>query len=714
MSTASTVGRPTSRKEKSLGVLSQRFVQLFLMAGQTAVSLENAAVQLLGRSPSDSDPMNMSPSEGEASKLLKTKVRRLYDIANILTSLSLIEKVHTVNRKPAFKWLGPDSCCATMREFRDHYPNGSVKRPISVGVADDRIRAAPKRRKTIPGYATGSDYIGVGSTGFENNGPYQGDCYDQVEPGFDPETMRKINCVISTFPESYAKRWRDYVESVNSMMMRGHVSREKAYESVSNVVKQYRGGDDHYGHGHGHGSSSHGVKVEHGISRSMDAEHRPQIVRRHSFSHVNSSSNVADHTAVNSMPNSTPGSSNHVHHNMTNGANPSSSSNPPMSIRHERPVDMTDPRSKGKCEDIAVNGSAQDDAKIGDSSDFCPSSNSVGGHCRTPAPAPAPGSAAAESKFHDTGRSSAPIAPKSKTGATSASSIDHPASGRDHVDDHDSNQNKENVNKAMELNSNSMPKNMDVSTPTGNKSNGKINSDDNEGSEGESENEGDANSSDSLKSSGSKLNSMHEDVKPSNKKQVAPMGNTSSLERADVVNGANCDKPSSNEVGDRHSVHVKSENSISHSSGIAAPHGMDWTEENIDLYMRRAQAAGPEYARAAQQWLKDLRGWQKLWATSFSALQSIPVNMSALAGAGAGCGPESGVGPGSGSGSGSGCGSEGQASKTGKSIGVKEESVRLGSSGSRTKSSTGMTGGCTAGEGQGSVASTKPSACATR
>lgn len=38
------------------------------------------------------------------------KVRRLYDIANVLTSLDLIEKVHVREergRKPAFKWLGP-------------------------------------------------------------------------------------------------------------------------------------------------------------------------------------------------------------------------------------------------------------------------------------------------------------------------------------------------------------------------------------------------------------------------------------------------------------------------------------------------------------------------------------------------------------------------------------------------------------------------------
>lgn len=38
------------------------------------------------------------------------KVRRLYDIANVLTSLGLIKKVHVTEergRKPAFKWIGP-------------------------------------------------------------------------------------------------------------------------------------------------------------------------------------------------------------------------------------------------------------------------------------------------------------------------------------------------------------------------------------------------------------------------------------------------------------------------------------------------------------------------------------------------------------------------------------------------------------------------------
>jgi len=84
------------RREKSLIILSKKFVRLFLTSSPfgfntTQVSLEEAARQLLG---DESDPQK-----------LKTKVRRLYDIANILSSLGLIEKVQMHDtRKPAFKW----------------------------------------------------------------------------------------------------------------------------------------------------------------------------------------------------------------------------------------------------------------------------------------------------------------------------------------------------------------------------------------------------------------------------------------------------------------------------------------------------------------------------------------------------------------------------------------------------------------------------------
>lgn len=43
--------------------------------------------------------------------MFAAKVRRLYDIANVLRSLKLIKKVHVTEergRKPAFEWVGPE------------------------------------------------------------------------------------------------------------------------------------------------------------------------------------------------------------------------------------------------------------------------------------------------------------------------------------------------------------------------------------------------------------------------------------------------------------------------------------------------------------------------------------------------------------------------------------------------------------------------------
>ncbi|XP_051918416.1 transcription factor E2F8 [Hippocampus zosterae] len=90
-----------SRKDKSLRVMSQKFVMLFLVSNPPVVSLDVAAKILIGEDPSADQDKNK----------FKTKVRRLYDIANVLRSLKLIEKVHVTEdrgKKPAFKWVGPN------------------------------------------------------------------------------------------------------------------------------------------------------------------------------------------------------------------------------------------------------------------------------------------------------------------------------------------------------------------------------------------------------------------------------------------------------------------------------------------------------------------------------------------------------------------------------------------------------------------------------
>ncbi|KFV04718.1 Transcription factor E2F7, partial [Pterocles gutturalis] len=88
-----------SRKDKSLRIMSQKFVMLFLVSKTKIVTLDIAAKILIEETQDTVDHSKF-----------KTKVRRLYDIANVLTSLGLIKKVHVTEergRKPAFKWIGP-------------------------------------------------------------------------------------------------------------------------------------------------------------------------------------------------------------------------------------------------------------------------------------------------------------------------------------------------------------------------------------------------------------------------------------------------------------------------------------------------------------------------------------------------------------------------------------------------------------------------------
>ncbi|XP_054029860.1 transcription factor E2F7 [Dryobates pubescens] len=104
-----------SRKDKSLRIMSQKFVMLFLASKTKIVTLDTAAKILIEETQDTVDHSKF-----------KTKVRRLYDIANVLTSLALITKVHVTEergRKPAFKWIGPVEFPAQTDEPRGHSPS---------------------------------------------------------------------------------------------------------------------------------------------------------------------------------------------------------------------------------------------------------------------------------------------------------------------------------------------------------------------------------------------------------------------------------------------------------------------------------------------------------------------------------------------------------------------------------------------------------------
>ncbi|KAA8497140.1 E2F transcription factor-like E2FE [Porphyridium purpureum] len=104
---AASPARPDTRKDKALGMLSARFVRLLIDHPTEVINLEDAALRLLGK-----NELAASSQEGsEQSTMMKTRVRRLYDVANILASLKLIEKVQSGRhaRKPAYTWVGVSS-----------------------------------------------------------------------------------------------------------------------------------------------------------------------------------------------------------------------------------------------------------------------------------------------------------------------------------------------------------------------------------------------------------------------------------------------------------------------------------------------------------------------------------------------------------------------------------------------------------------------------
>ncbi|XP_050734911.1 uncharacterized protein LOC127007719 isoform X2 [Eriocheir sinensis] len=82
-----------SRREKSLGILCQKFLMLLLVSPERyLLSLDDALKMLMGDMCEDTDR-------------LRTRGRRLYDIANVLTSLGLVQRIPLAK---GFRYIGPE------------------------------------------------------------------------------------------------------------------------------------------------------------------------------------------------------------------------------------------------------------------------------------------------------------------------------------------------------------------------------------------------------------------------------------------------------------------------------------------------------------------------------------------------------------------------------------------------------------------------------
>jgi len=102
------------REFKSLARLSQEFLQVFLV-GHSTLSLPDASDKIQGATSMEElvklgqgrvHQMDEKEIKAAAARGLKTKIRRLYDIANVFLSVGLLEKVDSADssRRPNFSW----------------------------------------------------------------------------------------------------------------------------------------------------------------------------------------------------------------------------------------------------------------------------------------------------------------------------------------------------------------------------------------------------------------------------------------------------------------------------------------------------------------------------------------------------------------------------------------------------------------------------------
>ena len=96
---------PSNSKDKSLARLSLKFCQMFLACvgeHESGITLTDASAWILGPESEDRTGV-LSPSLSNQPGV-KTKVRRLYDIANVMVSLGVIKNQGKINGRPTFVW----------------------------------------------------------------------------------------------------------------------------------------------------------------------------------------------------------------------------------------------------------------------------------------------------------------------------------------------------------------------------------------------------------------------------------------------------------------------------------------------------------------------------------------------------------------------------------------------------------------------------------
>lgn len=175
------------KKEKSLGSLCGGFIKLFFECSKV-LSLEQAAMRL-----TDND---------QRSNQLKTKIRRLYDIANVLSALGLIKKVYTPSKKPAFEWIG----LSGLHLFMENLRNLKAVSPKKIEIKRQEKPAKTKEEKE----PTSEQKVQFQSenSAFKIKAKEQDGCIDEM---INQETLK----MIQKMPQGLFPMFITFLESLN-------------------------------------------------------------------------------------------------------------------------------------------------------------------------------------------------------------------------------------------------------------------------------------------------------------------------------------------------------------------------------------------------------------------------------------------------------------------------------------------------------------------
>ena len=144
----------STKATRSLSKLAQEFLQVYLVGNQT-LSLPEASDKILGSAtqeelitlgggPTNRTVANTIDLEEQrklrqaAARGLKTKIRRLYDIANVFLSVGLLTKVESKNgldsRRPHFQWSYHLSAVDIYRLHNNRVKEGGDSKEVGNGI----------------------------------------------------------------------------------------------------------------------------------------------------------------------------------------------------------------------------------------------------------------------------------------------------------------------------------------------------------------------------------------------------------------------------------------------------------------------------------------------------------------------------------------------------------------------------------------------------